>query len=270
MPERRWNPVFEELLEDIAQKNDLRETNIYLKLAAGLGAILLCLLSPGFIGPLFVAIFLSGAVLFLARVDAATYAELYIFPLWFAVMSVTGIILITGGNDIFWQWNLAESFSLSVTRQSINHGTLVFCRIIGGISALCFISLTTPMTDIFIALRRCSVPDAVIDLMMIIYRTIFILMDQVIQIYHAQVMRLGYSRYRESIRSFATLCGAAFIASWDAGDDLVRAMDARCYQGKFAVLGETRPAEPVPALAVVLFLAASSVVVILSGSITPL
>ncbi len=29
--------------------------------------------------------------------------------------------------------------------------------------------------------------------MMIIYRTIFILMDQVIQIYQAQVMRLGYS-----------------------------------------------------------------------------
>ena len=80
-------------------------------------------------------------------------------------------------------------------------------------SALCFISLTTPMTDIFIAFRQIRVPEAVIDLMMIIYRTIFILMDQVIQIYHAQVMRLGYSGYRESIQSFAMLCGAAFIAS---------------------------------------------------------
>jgi cobalt/nickel transport system permease protein len=103
---------------------------------------------------------------------------------------------------------------------------------------------------------------------MIIYRTIFILIDQVIQIYHAQVMRLGYSTYRESLRSFATLCGAAFIASWDAGEDLIRAMDARCYDGKFALLGESRPVERMPCLAVVIFLALSATVVIVSGSIT--
>ena len=135
-------------------------------------------------------------------------------------------------------------------------------------SALCFISLTTPMTDIFIAFRQCKVPEAVIDLMMIIYRTIFILMDLVIHIYVDQVMRLGYSGYRESIRSFATLCGAAFIASWDAGDDLVRAMDARCYNGKFALLGENRPVEMVPLLTVTIFLVLSAAVVMWSGDIT--
>jgi len=41
--------MFEELLEDIAQKNALREVNTYLKLTAGLGAIILCLLSSSFI-----------------------------------------------------------------------------------------------------------------------------------------------------------------------------------------------------------------------------
>jgi len=117
-------------------------------------------------------------------------------------------------------------------------------------------------------LRQCRVPEVVIDLMMIIYRTIFILMDQVIQIYQAQVMRLGYSTWNESIYSFASLCGAAFIASWDAGEDLIRAMDARCYDGKFALLGESRPVERIPCLAVVVFLALSTAVVIVSGTIT--
>lgn len=260
--------MFEELLEDIAQKNGLREINTYLKLAAGLGAILLCLLSSSYLPPLFIAVFLSGAILFLARVNARTYAGLFILPLWFAIISAAGIILITGGNEIFWQWIILPGFSFSVTRDSLNLGIFVFCRVIGGMSALCFISLTTPMTDIFIAFRQCRLPEAVIDLMMIIYRTIFILMDQVIQIYHAQVMRLGYSRYRESIQSFAMLCGAAFIASWDAGDDLVRAMDARCYNGKFALLGENRPLEIVPVLTVAVFLVLSATVVTLSGNIT--
>jgi len=260
--------MFEELLEHIAQKNGLREVNAYVKLAAGLGAILLCLLSTGYIAPLFIAVVLTCAILTLARIDAKTYAELFIVPLGFAIMSVAGIILINGGQDIFWQWDILPSFSLSITRESINLGMFVFCRVIGGMSAMIFIALTTPMTDIFIVFRQCRVPEVVIDLMMIIYRTIFILIDQVIQIYHAQVMRLGYSTYRETLHSFATLCGDAFIASWDAGEDLIRAMDARCYDGKFALLGESRPVERIPCLAVVIFLALSTSVVIISGPIT--
>jgi len=90
----------------------------------------------------------------------------------------------------------------------------------------------------------------------------------VIQIYQAQVMRLGYSTYRESLHSFATLCGAAFIASWDAGEDLIQAMDARCYNGKFALLGESRPVERIPCFAVAFFLSLSTAVVIVSGTIT--
>jgi cobalt/nickel transport system permease protein len=135
-------------------------------------------------------------------------------------------------------------------------------------SAMCFIALTTPMTDIFIVLRQCRIPEVVIDLAMIIYRTIFIIVDQVKQIYNAQVMRLGYSTFRESIHSFASMCGAVFIASWNAGEDLIRAMDARCYDGKFALLGETRPVEYLPLFAVMVFLSLSSVVVILSKDMT--
>jgi cobalt/nickel transport system permease protein len=260
--------VFEELLEDIAQKNGIREVNAMLKLAAGMGAILLCLFSTSYIPPLFIALSLTGAILFLARVDAKIYAGLFILPLWFAIMSIAGIILISGGQDIFWKWDILSSFSLSVTRESINQGVFVFSRVLGGMSAMCFISLTTPMTDIFTILRRCRVPETVTDLMMIIYRTIFILMDQVIQIYQAQVMRLGYSTWRESVHSFSSLCGAAFIASWNSGEDLIRAMDARCYEGKFAMMGENRPVERLPFLALVVFLSITTMVVVIAGNRT--
>jgi len=101
-----------------------------------------------------------------------------------------------------------------------------------------------------------------VDLTMIIYRSIFMVMDQLVQTYRAQLMRLGYSSLRESIQSFATLCGSVFISSWDAAEDFIRAMDARCYSGKFVVFGETRPVEAVPAILVGAFLAVSSLVVI--------
>ncbi|HMK15786.1 MAG TPA: cobalt ECF transporter T component CbiQ, partial [Methanomicrobiales archaeon] len=64
--------MYEELLEDIAQRNGLREVNTSLKLAAALGAILLCLASTGYVAPLAIAALLSLAILLLARVDART------------------------------------------------------------------------------------------------------------------------------------------------------------------------------------------------------
>jgi cobalt/nickel transport system permease protein len=259
--------MYEELLEDIAQTNGLREVNTYLKLATGLGAIFLCLLSTSYIAPLFIAILLSGAIILLARVDIGTYGKLFIVPFWFAVMSVSVIILLSGGNEVYWSWNPFSWLSLSISRESINQGIFVFCRVIGGMSALIFIALTTPMTDLFIVMRQCRLPEVVLDLVMIIYRTIFMIMHLLAQTYQAQVMRLGYSSFRESIESIATLCGSVFIASWSAGEDLVRAMDSRCYAGKFAVLGETGPVKLCSLAAVGLFLLVSSVIVIITRNI---
>ena len=260
--------MYEEFLEDIAQTNGLREVNTYLKLSAGLGAILLCLLSQNYIAPLFIAIVLSGTILLLAKIDARTYGGLFVLPLTFAIMSVAVIVLISGGEETFWSWNPLPWLSLAVTQESLNEGFFVFCRVIGGMSALIFIALTTPMTDLFVVMRQCHVPEVVLDLAMMIYRSIFMIMDQLVQIYHAQVMRLGYGSFRESIQSFSTLCGAVFIGSWSAGEDLIRAMDARCYDGKFAVLGETRPLEALPVLTVALFLGLPMLLVFLAWVLT--
>lgn len=260
--------MYEEFLEDIAQTNGLREVNTYLKLIAGLGAMLLCLLSTSYIPPLFIAIVLSMGILFLARIDAGTYSELFIVPFSFAVMSVGVIVLLSGGGEVYWNWSPLPWFSLSITSESINQGFFVFCRVIGGMSALIFIALTTPMTDLFVVMKQCRIPEVVLDLAMIIYRSIFMIMDQLVQTYQAQVMRLGYGSFRESVQSFATMCGSVFIGSWDAGEDLIRAMDARCYAGKFAVLGKTRPLELLPVFAVAVFLILSFLVVIISRNIT--
>jgi cobalt/nickel transport system permease protein len=260
--------MYEELLEDIAQTNGLREVNTYLKLATWLGAILLCLLSAGFIAPLFIAVLLSGAVLILARVDVRTYATLFLVPLWFAFMGILVIVLLSGGSGVYWSWTPLPNLSFSITRDSINEGFFIFCRVIGSMSALIFIALTTPMTDLFRVMRQVRIPEVVIDLAMIIYRSIFSIMDQLVQTYQAQVMRLGYSSFRESVNSFGTLCGSVFIASWNAGEDFIRAMDARCYNGKFATIGETRPVELTPFVIVLAFLVISSTVVVFTRNAT--
>src|SRR5512139_733230 len=164
--------MYEEFLEDIAQTNGIRGVNTTLKLIAGLGAILLCLLSTSYVPPLFIAVLLSGAILFLARVDLRTYAALFIPPFIFALMSIAAIILLSGGEVVFWSWSPLPWLLFSLTQESVNEGILVFCRMIGGMSALIFIAVTTPMTDLFIVMKQCHVPEVVLDLAMMIYRSI--------------------------------------------------------------------------------------------------
>ncbi len=260
--------MFEELLEDVAQTNNLRTVNTYLKLLTGFGAIILCLFAASYPAPLFIAGILSLVILFLANIPFRLYAGLFFIPLVFTLMSVSVIILLSGGSDVFWSWQPFSWLSLTITRESINTGFFVFCRVIGSMTALTFIALTTPMTDLFAVMQRFRVPESVVDLAMIIYRTIFLIMDQLVITYQAQVMRLGYGSFRESINSFSVLCGSAFITSWDSGEDLIRAMDARCYDGRFAILGDTRPMEPFPLVVVILFFVGSSLVVISTYGIT--
>jgi cobalt/nickel transport system permease protein len=183
-------------------------------------------------------------------------------------MGIAVIVLLSGGSGVYWSWTPLPNLSLSITRDSINEGVFIFCRVIGGMSALLFIALTTPMTDLFTVMRQVRIPEVVVDLAMIIYRSIFSIMDQLVQTYQAQVMRLGYSSFRESVHSFGTLCGSVFIGSWNAGEDYIRAMDARCYDGKFATIGETRPVEPAPLVTVTAFLMISSAVVFITRDST--
>jgi cobalt/nickel transport system permease protein len=262
--------MYEEFLEDIAQKNGLRDASPYLKLAAALGGILLCLLSGSFVAPLAIAALLSTAVLLLARVDIRTYGELFVAPFSFALASVSVILLLSGGAGPFWSWSLLPWLSLSITRGSINEGILVLSRMTGGMSALIFLAVTTPMTDLFMVMRRCRVPEPVLDLAMMIYRTIFLIMDQLVQTYQAQRMRLGYSSFGESIRSLSNLCGSVFIGSWIAGEDLIRAMDARCYSGKFAMEGRAQKVEIGHLAGVAAFLLVSSAILLLTGNVRAL
>ena len=260
--------MFEELLEEIAQENALRGVNTYLKLAVGLGALLLSLLSTGFVAPLFIALAMIGALLFLARIEPRTLGEAFAAPASFAILSVAAIVLVSGGSGAVWSLQPFFWLSLSVTPESVDFGFYVFCRTLGGMASLLFIALTTPMTDLFVVMRQCRVPPVLIELVMVVYRTIFTLLDQLVRCYHAQVMRLGYSTRRESVRTFATLCGAVFIASWNAGEDQIRAREMRCYDGRLVVLGETRPVEVRPVLASAGFLLSALALTALTGGVT--
>ncbi|HQB99492.1 MAG TPA: cobalt ECF transporter T component CbiQ [Methanospirillum sp.] len=232
-----------DFLEETAHHNALLQVHPFTKLFLGVGSIILVLLTPNYIVPCFLAMTLSIIIIVLAKINLKFYLKLLGIPLSFAMLSALVIIFLSEGVTEIWSVQLFPWLTLAATSESLNQGLHIFSRIFGGMCALFFISLTTPMTDLFGIMKKLKIPELFIDLSMIIYRYIFIFMEKASQIYLAQKMRLGYTRPGEAVRSYSMLFGSIFITSWDAGEDLINAMDGRCYNGKHAKITSYNPVE---------------------------
>ncbi|MFA7694993.1 MAG: cobalt ECF transporter T component CbiQ [Methanoregula sp.] len=246
--------MFETLLDDVAQKNTFRHIHPGTKILLGLGSLLICLVSPAPVVPLVSGMILTIVLLVPARISPVVYGELLIAPAVFTAFSIVVLLFMLGSGTVIWQFSPASWINLTITDGAVRQSTLVLCRVFGCTTSLFFIALTTPMTDLFNLMKRCRIPLELIDLMMIMYRYIFIIYKQAHEIWEAQVMRLGYSRKKEGIHSLSMLFGMLFISSWTAGEDMIHAMDARCYNGIFPSLDQAEPIRIRSLLPVILYL----------------
>ena len=108
---------------------------------------------------------------------------------------------------------------------------MALAKSLGAISAMYFLALNTPMTDVTLGLRRLKVPGLMIELMDLIYRFIFVLWETAANIRTAQDSRLGYTGFRRSIASLGGLSSMVFLRAWNKADAIYSALESRGYTG---------------------------------------
>ena len=114
----------------------------------------------------------------------------------------------------------------------------LFFKSLGAVSCLYFLSLSTPMVSLLSALRLLGVPKLLLELMSLIYRFIFVLLETADTIFTAQNSRLGYSRLSSGYRSLGVLIASLFIRAYKRSDELYTALESRGYDGELNVLDE--------------------------------
>lgn len=112
---------------------------------------------------------------------------------------------------------------------------------LAAVSCLYFLSLTTPMTDILEVLRKLRCPALFIELMLLIYRFLFVLLEIASAIMTSQRSRLGNKDMKTSYRSFSQMVSVLFVRAMKKSNALFDAMESRCYDGHIRVLSETFP-----------------------------
>lgn len=114
-------------------------------------------------------------------------------------------------------------------------------RSFAALSALLFLILSTPMSDLIGVMRRLRCPSVLLDLMLLAYRMLFVLSAAVDDVLAAQRARLGHTGWRASLRASAALAAGLVIQLWQRAEALHQAALARNGDGPLRVLGTHCP-----------------------------
>ena len=224
-------------IDHIAHNNRLRHINPKLKVLFALSMLLITLFSKSILVPLIVALIMITLTVFVARVPLRIYLPLLSVPIGFGILTVILMGIIYTGGEKLLSINIFN-FNISIYSYGVNLGLLVLSRMLGGVTSTLFLALTTPMTELFYILREWRIPSALLDIAMMMYRYIFILLDEMIRITNAQHTRLGYKDLKTTYKSLGTLAAILFIRAWERGERSFITMSCRGYNGDLKLLNK--------------------------------
>jgi cobalt/nickel transport system permease protein len=133
------------------------------------------------------------------------------------------------------------TIALSLVPTELPRVAQVCARSLGGLTALLFLAMTTPLSDIIALLRRLRAPEVLLDIMVICYRTIFVFSEAVRDTMTAQSARLGYSTHRLALRSLGCLVATITAQIWHRSQTLHIAALARNNDGPLRFLEHIYP-----------------------------
>ncbi|NYB52215.1 MAG: cobalt ECF transporter T component CbiQ [Methanobacteriaceae archaeon] len=225
--------MFENTLDNYAHSNNLKDTNTIYKVIFAISTMIMSLISTSPVIPLLITLVMSFVIIFMARIPWKFYLKFLTIPFLFAMITFVFMAFFFGVGAHILELGI---FNLAVTQDGFNLGFLVFSRVMGGFTCLAFLALTIPMTELFSGLECLRIPQIVVEIAMLMYRYIFLFLDEALNMYHAQETRMGYYSLKKSFKSLGMLGSNLFIRTWIKGEQSYIAMESRCYKGSMRTL----------------------------------
>lgn len=205
------------------------------------GTAAVCCLCLGEIGVgLVTAVLMAALTIVLGGTSPRVLLRAFRAPLAFLVLGCLTVALDHRpvGSDMLAAVTIGGSL-WGVSAHSLLWAAGIFCRALGVVASVYFLSFTTPMTDLCLALERLHVPRLFVELMELTYRFLFVLSGEAARIRVAQASRLGYVNPRRGLESVGTLAALVFLQAWKRGERVYAALESRGYEGRLATLPVT-------------------------------
>lgn len=221
------------MLDYYAHHNALRHVHPLEKLLLAGSSLLLCLLVPSPLAAVEVIAFMGLATVAGARVPARFYLRLLLLPLSFLLPGALAIAftLTTDPQPALYSLRLGAWY-VNLEASELTRAVVLFFRSLGAVSCLYFLSLTTPVAEIAAVLRQLKVPSLFLELLLLVYRSTFVLWETAGKIYTSQAARQGYSSLGTAHHSLGALIVNLFSKAQQHAHLSYLALLARCSDGE--------------------------------------
>lgn len=174
---------------------------------------------------------LAAALVRVAGVAASAFLRRMAVPALLATVALVSQLLWFRQGATLLAFELGP-IALLVTAGGLWRGLEIALRLLGGMGVLLFFSLTTPLPELLRAARFFRTPPVLVELALIMYRYVFLLLEEGTRIRSAQRSRLGFVDLRSSLRSAGILGGMLVLRSYDRAERSFAAMRCRGYNGE--------------------------------------
>ena len=154
-----------------------------------------------------------------------------------------GIISINGDTSqpCIWQADFLW-MDLYMTADSFNQAWLVMIRAIAGITVMMAFATSTPIPHLAQALRQIRIPDEICEIVVLIYRYAFLLLERLDTMWSAASSRLGFSGFRRTMKTTASIAVGIFTSSMNLADKAQVSLECRGYRGYFPIWNRPKKA----------------------------
>lgn len=222
------------------------------KAAFSMACLLCCIICDNVYVSCAVILLMSYITVIMGGLPFRRYLSLLTIPAVFLFFGSVAIAVGFAGSPVG-EYNLHLVFFYVYTSwESLWETFQLIVKAFGAVSAMYMLTLSTPASEIIAVLRGIHIPRLFVELMNMIYRYIFLLMDTQCRMKNAAVSRLGYCDFKTSFLSFGKVAGNLLVVSLKKGNAYYHALESRCYDGELLFLEEEKTVTAVQAVTAVL------------------
>ncbi|WP_077867069.1 cobalt ECF transporter T component CbiQ [Clostridium saccharobutylicum] len=226
-----------------AYASKIRQWNAAFKVYLSVLTLILCIVLDNPYVSVAVIIAMAYLTVIKGGIPITEYLSILAIPITFILIS-TFTVAIDFSKQPIGQYNMHLGlFYIFTSQEQLKKMAFLILKIFAAISALQMMTLSTPSSEIIYVLRNLHVPKIIVELMSLIYRYIFILMNVCTKMKNSARSRQGYCDFKTSCYTFGRIASNMLIISLKKANDYYDVMEARCYDGDLVFLEEDKKIE---------------------------
>lgn len=221
------------IIDKYAYSNRLADSNPILKFILVVLALIITTTTRNVYTNLIIFAVMAFTTTVVAGIPIGKYLKILSIPMGFLIISIITILISVSNVDIFvWSLYIFERY-IGITKGALDESIILGTRVFASIGATFFLGLTTPLNNLIRVLKWLHLPKSIIELVVLIYRAIFIFLDEAQEIFTGQELKFGYSNFKNSLRSTGLLLRSLFLRVLLRYKEMVIILECKLYDGEF-------------------------------------